>query len=76
MHQLLTTFYVENLTTVKELGVWCSLFLLQIYKLMKEDSYSRFKASQLYKDAVVAEMEGRPFVSEGNHSDVKKVVKS
>ena len=40
---------------------------------MKEDSYSRFKTSQLYKDAVVAEMEGHPFAIEQKCPDVEKV---
>lgn len=32
----------------------------QIFRLMKTDSYPRFLKSDVYKDSVVAEMEGKP----------------
>lgn len=38
---------------------------LQIYKLMKQDSYARFLRSELYKECVVAEVEGKPLAHPG-----------
>lgn len=35
----------------------------QIFTLMKYDSYSRFLKSQMYKDCIVNEMEGKPIYS-------------
>jgi len=35
-------------------------YLLQIYLLMKHDSFARFLKSDVYKTALISEMEGRP----------------
>jgi hypothetical protein len=45
--------------------------LPQIYQLMRQDSYARFLKSPLYKDSVLAEMEGRclPFSEDAESLD-------
>jgi len=51
------------------------VYVLQIYQLMKQDSYCRFLKSDLYKSYMMCEMEGRPLVAPGNTpSDPLKVV--
>ena len=39
--------------------------IFQIKGLMRTDKYSRFRRSDLYKDAVLAELEGKPFPFSG-----------
>ncbi|RNA12904.1 regulator of G- signaling 14-like isoform X1, partial [Brachionus plicatilis] len=49
----------------------CKMFELaqsQIFTLMKYDSYSRFLKSQMYKDCIVNEMEGKPILGD-KHED-------
>ncbi|CAF0915606.1 unnamed protein product [Brachionus calyciflorus] len=41
----------------------------QIFSLMKYDSYSRFLKSQMYKDCIVNEMEGKPIRKISNKND-------
>lgn len=43
----------------------------QIFTLMKYDSYSRFLKSQMYKDCIVNEMEGKPILSALNSKSKK-----
>ena len=45
----------------------------QIFSLMKYDSYSRFLKSQMYKDCIVNEMEGKPILK--NKSEIKNIIK-
>lgn len=50
----------------------CLMFELaqsQIFSLMKYDSYSRFLKSQMYKDCIVNEMEGKPIVENKDQSN-------
>ncbi|XP_023931759.1 regulator of G-protein signaling 12-like, partial [Lingula anatina] len=46
----------------------------QIFRLMKTDSYVRFLKSDMYKECVVAEMEGRhlPYQPEDSDEDKRK----
>ena len=46
-----------------------TLFCWQIFQLMKQDSYPRFLKSELYKQCVVAEMEGKPLPFSGQGDD-------
>ena len=53
---------------------------LQIFQLMKHDSYARFLKSDLYRQCVVAEMEGKPLPFQGEAAspakdDGKKLMK-
>ena len=54
-----------------------SLLFLQIFTLMRQDSYPRFLKSDLYKQCVVAEMEGKalPFGPPQEKKEDKKVLK-
>ncbi|CAF0758450.1 unnamed protein product [Brachionus calyciflorus] len=44
----------------------------QIFTLMKYDSYSRFLKSQMYKDCIVNEMEGKPILSNPSRTGSNK----
>jgi hypothetical protein len=52
-----------------------SLIISQIFTLMKYDSYSRFLKSQMYKDCIVNEMEGKPLLSASKQPANNKVNK-
>jgi hypothetical protein len=46
---------------------------VKIFNLMRYDSYSRFLKSQLYKDCIVNEMEGKPLLyGNSNEKQIKK----
>ena len=56
--------------------VFSMLYLLQIYQLMKMDCYPRFKKSELAKECLLCEMEGRPLPVESAPQQPQKTQQS